>query len=44
MLDLSYLDYAFAGVGGGMLLSGVAWLIGLGYTLAYNLIKTAGRG
>ena len=45
MYDVTfYLDFAFAGLGGGFLLSGIAWLVGLGYSLAINLIKTAGRG
>lgn len=32
-------NLAFIGMGGGILLSGLCWLIGLGYSLALNLIK-----
>lgn len=39
MLDFSYLQLAFLGLGGGMLLSGVGWLIGLAYSLCINLIS-----
>lgn len=38
MIDVTYLEYAWLGLGGGMLLSGVCWLIGLLYALALNLI------
>lgn len=34
----NYLEIAFVGMGGGLLLSGICWLIGLGYSLCCNLI------
>ena len=33
-----YIEFAFLGVGGGLLLSGICWLIGLAYSLCINLI------
>lgn len=35
-------DIAFLGMGGGMLLTGVAWIIGFGVSLACNIFKNLG--
>lgn len=32
-------DLAFLGVGGGMLLTGISWLIGLGVSCAISIFK-----
>lgn len=37
-------NMALLGVGGGLLLSGLVWLIGLAYSLGINLIKSFGKG
>lgn len=33
-----YLEIAFLGFGGGFLVSGVAWLLGLTYSACYSII------
>lgn len=33
-------DLAFLGVGGGMLLCGISWLLGLAVSLACNILKS----
>ncbi len=37
--DISFMQAGFIGLGGGMLLSGVCWLIGLAYSLCINIIS-----
>lgn len=37
--DVSYIQFGFLGVGGGFMLSGVCWLIGLAYSLCLNIIS-----
>ena len=37
--DPYYLEIGFLGLGGGMLLSGVCWILGLIYSLCINLIS-----
>ena len=40
--DLSFMQAGFLGLGGGLLLSGICWLIGLAYTLCLNIISKGG--
>ena len=37
-LIIEYIQLGFIGMAGGLLLSGVTWLIGLAFSLCYNII------
>ena len=37
--DVSFMNVGFLGLGGGLLLSGLCWLIGLAYSLCINIIS-----